>query len=114
MSNISQLLRRAQPGASISVKRHIRRGELIHTSIFNRYGVTLRQWKQKHLIWYLDNCTKEQSSNTRYDYYRTIMVLTAALNKQWQFPGSWTRPTGKRETRGIGGRPLKLAGKTKQ
>ena len=109
MSAINQLLERAQPGASLSVKRHIRRGKRIHTAIESRYGVTLRQWKQKHLIWFLDHCTKDLSRSTRYDYYRTMMVLSAALCKQWKFPGTWSRPTGSSGTRGIGGRPQKLS-----
>lgn len=108
MPEMRQLFWHAQPGAKSTVVGHIRRGERIAAAINERWGlVTVRQWQVKHLRWFLEDwCLKQgEAKTTRYDYWLTVRVITAALGKldDWEphLRGEWCR-------RGVGGRPPKL------
>src|SRR5690349_8885385 len=83
MSEIHNLLRRAQPGANKTVIDHIARGERIADAIRDRWGLmTARAWKVKHLRWFLnEHCKPPMASTTRYDYWRTARALAAALGR---------------------------------
>lgn len=111
MNEIQQLLRHAQPGADASVAGHIERGERIAAAINPHWGLsTVRAWKVKHLRWFLLAHCENVSPATLYDYWRTIRVLAAALNRlhDWEpyLHGPWLRS-------GSGGRRPKLAGRAR-
>jgi hypothetical protein len=111
MSEIQQLLLHAQPGADASVAGHIDRGERIAAEINQRWDLsTVRAWKVKHLRWFLIEHCKIAAPTTRYDYWRTIRVLAAALDRlrDWEphLRGPWVRS-------GSGGRKAKLAGRAR-
>lgn len=108
---ISRLLRSAHPGAHQTVTGHVARGARIAAAIKSRWGLqTARQWQAKHMRWILERWCPSQgfSSATRYDYWRTVRALAAALRRwsNWQpyLHGPW-------EQIGIGGRRPKLAGR---
>ena len=105
--SIAILLKRSLPGSKSSIAGHVERGERIAQAIQQRFGISEpRQWQAKHLRWVLERWASEKSEATRYDYWRTVRVLTAALGKwrDWQphLVGGWCRP-------GAGGRPAKIA-----
>lgn len=111
MSEIFQLLRKSQPGAVTTIGSHIKRGEKIVTEINRRWGVTtVRRWQVKHLRWFLQEYCKAMAPATRYDYWRTIRVMVAALDRQFDWEphlqGQWVRV-------GVGGRRPKLAGRAR-
>lgn len=104
--SIAILLKRSLPGSKSSVAGHIERGERIAQAIQERFGISEpRQWQAKHLRWVLERWAGQKSEATRYDYWRTVRVLAAALGK-WQdwWPhlyGAWCR-------NGSGGRLAKI------
>jgi hypothetical protein len=103
--SIAILLKRSLPGSKSSVTGHIERGERIAQAIQQRFGISEpRQWQAKHLRWVLERWASEKSEATRYDYWRTVRVLAAALNHwpDWapHLDGEWCR-------KGVGGRPVK-------
>ena len=105
--SIATLLKRALPGSKSSVAGHIERGERIAQAIHLRFGISEpRQWQAKHLRWAMERWASEKSEATRYDYWRTVRVLAAALNHwpDWEphLDGVWCR-------NGRGGRPSKIS-----
>jgi len=105
---IAMLLKHAVPGAAKSVGDHIARGEQIARAIQERFSISEpRQWQVKHLRWVLERWCVERkhSESRRYDMWRTVRVLTAALGrwKDWEphLKGPWCR-------KGVGGRQAKL------
>ena len=110
------LLRRSMPGASRTVQRHTRRADQIGAVIWRRWHVIPAQWQVKHLRWYLTHETRELAASSRYDHWRTVRALVAALDRleDWQphFRGPWIRPTGDATPldRRQGGRPARLPG----
>lgn len=105
--SIAILLKRSLPGSKTSIAGHIERGERIAQAIQQRFGIREpRQWQAKHLRWVLERWASKKSESTRYDYWRTVRVLAAALGN-WQdwrpyLEGEWCR-------HGVGGRPPKLS-----
>lgn len=113
MSAIRRILERAQPGSSGGVTQHIRRGERLAELIRERWQVERpEQWRAKHVRWALERGLSERSAASRYDYYRTVRVIAAALGHwpDWEphLIGSWIRPTGERGAMKAG-RPPKLS-----
>ena len=114
MSMIRALIERAQPGTiHAAVRAHIQRGERIHQLIAERWGPQHpRNWKMKHVRWYLQTETAHLAPSTRHDHWRTIRILLAAVGRWpvWepQLRGPWCYRTGQPGTGGPGGRPLKL------
>ena len=111
------LLRRSMPGASRSVHRHIRRADRIGGVIWRRWHVIPAQWRVKHVRWYLAHECRELAPASRYDYWRTVRALVAALGRlnDWlpHLRGPWIRPTTDNATppdRRKGGRPARLPG----
>jgi hypothetical protein len=109
MSEMHRLLVRSQPGARVTVAAHIARAERIAEAINERWDFsTARQWRAKHVRWFLaERCTSvTMQVSTRYDYWRTVRVIAAALGQlgNWEphLRGDWCRS-------GIGGRTPKLA-----
>lgn len=104
--SIAILLKRSLPGSKSSITGHIERGERIAHAIQQRFGISEpRQWQAKHLRWVLERWASKKSEATRYDYWRTVRVLAAALGKwqDWQphLDGAWCR-------NGRGGRSPKI------
>ena len=110
------LLRRSQPGARRSVQRHVRRAEHVGAVIWRRWHLVPAQWQVKHLRWYLSAETRDLAPGTRYDHWRTVRALVAALGRgdDWlpHLRGPWLRPCGDAAPmeRGRGGRPPRLPG----
>lgn len=108
MNPIDLMLVKAQPGARSSVRKHMARGRVIAEKIAERFPECQhpRQWRAKHLRWYLEAACARLSSATRYDHWRTVRVLAAALGRfrDWEpwLQGPWVRG-------GVGGRAPKLA-----
>jgi hypothetical protein len=105
--SIAILLKRSLPGSKSSIAGHIERGERIAQAIQQRFGISEpHQWQAKHLRWVLERWASEKSAATRYDYWRTVRVLAAALNHwpDWRphLDGAWCRM-------GRGGRPSKIS-----
>lgn len=115
LTRVEVLLKRAQPGKNSGVRAHIKRGQRIASKIEERWKINEPyQWKAKHLQWFLKAETAALSPATRYDYYRTVCVLAAAMGHwpAWEpyLRGSWTRPKQLGPRPGApGGRPRKLA-----
>lgn len=108
------LLRRSLPGAKRAARVHVRRAEHIGDAIWRRYQVAPAQWQVKHLRWFLEHHTRDLATTSRYDYWRTVRALIAALNRltDWtpHLRGPWLRPTGDHhQPMGQGRRP-KLPG----
>jgi hypothetical protein len=108
--SIAILLKRSLPGAKSSIAGHIERGERIAQAIQQRFGISgPRQWQAKHLRWVLERWARDKSEATRYDYWRTVRVLTAALGKwqEWRshLRGQWCKS-------GKGGRLPKIPNQT--
>lgn len=105
--SIAILLKRSLPGAKSSIVGHIERGERIAQAIQQRFGISEpRQWQAKHLRWVLERWASEKSEATRYDYWRTVRVLAAALGRwpDWRphLDGPWYK-------KGQGGRVPKIS-----
>lgn len=104
--SIAILLKRSLPGSKSSIAGHIERGERIARAIHERFGISEpHQWQAKHLRWVLERWASDKSEATRYDYWRTVRVLAAALGR-WQdwrphLDGAWSR-------NGRGGRSAKI------
>lgn len=114
MSSIHQILRRAQPGSSGAVHDHIRRSKRIAAAIEGRWGVDHpHQWRLKHVRWYLERSCRHLTPATRYDHWRTIRVLLAAMGRlpNWEprLRGPWCSKDGISHPRSRRGRPPKLA-----
>lgn len=114
-ASISQILRRAQPGASTAVKGHIARAAQISAAISARWGPGHGHpyhWRLKHVRWYLQEECRDLAAATRYDHWRTARVVLSALGRwpDWgpRLKGPWCYRTG-RPGSGLGGRPAKLA-----
>lgn len=110
--SIAMLLKRSVPGASSSIKGHIKRGELIADAIKIRFAISEpHQWQAKHLRWVLERYSAKLSASSRYDYWRTARALAAALGHwpDWEphLRGTWCKT-------GVGGRPPKLPQNTKR
>lgn len=118
MSQIQKLLRRAQPGTTAAVRRHIRRAEQIADTVAAYWGVDGPwQWKVKHIRWYLTEACAGMSTKTRYDHWRTLRATIAAMGRlaDWEphLRGPWQHRAG-RPGRQPGGRPAKLANRARQ
>lgn len=105
--SIAILLKRSLPGSKSSIAGHIERGERIAHAIQQRFDISEpRQWQVKHMRWVLERWASDKSEATRYDYWRTVRVLAAALRKwsDWQphLKSGWCR-------NGKGGRPAKIS-----
>lgn len=119
-ASIEQILRRAQPGSSTAVKSHIARARQISAAIETRWGTGHahpHHWRLKHVRWYLQEECRDLAAATRYDHWRTLRALLAALGR-WQawaprLKGPWCYRTG-RPGSGPGGRPAKLAHRNQQ
>jgi hypothetical protein len=112
MTKLDELLERAQPGSRRAVQVHIRRGRAIAACIEQRWGaIGPRQWRLKHVRWYLEVAAADLSAPTQYDHWRTVRVIIAAIGRltDWapRLHGSWQHRTGK-PGQGSGGRPPKL------
>jgi len=82
--SIAILLKRSLPGSKSSIAGHIERSERIARAIQERFSISEpHQWQAKHLRWVLERWASEKSGATRYDYWRTVRVIAAALGK-WQ------------------------------
>ena len=108
------------PGKTRSVQRHTRRADQIGAVIWRRWQVIPAQWQVKHLRWYLSHETRDLAPASRYDHWRTVRALIAALGRldDWLplLRGPWLRPTGdaSKSNRHLGGRPARLpAGQTR-
>jgi len=112
---ISQILKRALPGSSKSVERHIRRTRRITALIWTRFHVGPRQWQVKHVRWALQHALRDLSASSRYEYWlaceRALMVL--GRHAEWlpYLQGPWLRTNGDSSPRQMTGRPAKLPGK---
>jgi len=108
------LLRHSMPGKTRSVQRHTRRADQIGDLIWRRWQVIPEQWQVKHLRWYLSHETRDLAPASRYDHWRTVRALVAALGRldDWlpHLRGPWLRPTGdaSKPNRHLGGRPARL------
>ena len=119
MSSIHQILRRAQPGSSRAVHYHIRRGERIAAAIAERWRRDHpHQWRLKHVRWYLEYHSRHLTPATRYDHWRTMRVLLAAMGRlpHWEprLRGPWCRKDGMTQPKSRVGRPPKLANRARK
>lgn len=104
--SIAILLKRSLPGSKSSIAGHIERGERIAQAIQQRFNISEpHQWQAKHLRWVLERWTSQKSKATRYDYWRTVRALSAALGRwhHWEphLRGEWCKT-------GCGGRLPKI------
>ena len=110
------LLSRAQTGHGGVREDHIRAVERIGAWIADRFGVdaqNVHAWKCKHLRWALEVGTRDMANPTRYEYWRSVRGLIAAMGRlhDWEphLRGPWQHPDGRQPKRGQGGRPPKVA-----
>jgi len=108
-----ELMRRHFRGASAATKRRrYRVAALIAESVWKRWQVGVRRWRQKHVHWYLSHGLRNAASNTKYQHYLAIRDLVYVLGKgHWlrHLDGPWVRPNGERGPLGSG-RPATLRG----
>lgn len=71
-------------GSSITIKKHEERALKMSTAIYKRFGAHVYQYKQKHLLWFLNEHTKFYAKSTRYNYFLTITKIVL-LNKKMAF-----------------------------
>ncbi len=107
------LIHRSQSGSRQAVLVHVKRAEIIGETIWRRWQVMPVAWQAKHLRWLLSHHTRDLKPSTRYDWWRTVRVLCAALGKfeDWKphLKGPWQRPDGEvRAPAQATGRPTKL------
>jgi len=82
-----------------TVRQHLARAGYIAGIIWRRWQVGPYQWQLKHLRWYLQECTHQHASGTRYRHWLTVRLLILALDRDgWieRLDGPWVRPTGVR------------------
>jgi len=106
------LLAHTLPGSKRgTVQSHLQRAEYIGGAIWRRWQVGPRQWKLKHVRWYLTSCLKPFSVSTSYRHWLTMRAIVCALGQydQWMpyLHGEWIRPTGDKQPLKTG-RPAKL------
>lgn len=109
-----ELLAGSLPGAHSTVRGHLTRAAIIGSTIWRRFQVGPYRWQVKHLRWYLDQ-TQGLAPSSRYDHWRTVQALTAALGryKDWRphlVNGPWMRPTGEKSLPLGIGRPSRRPG----
>lgn len=102
--SIALLLKKSTPGSTISIKKHIQRGERLSEMIDNQFSISNpMQWQVKHLVWALKQLKQQNSSITVYDYWRTIRLICSSLGK-WHFWEHYLK-NPKYSTKNKGGRP---------
>jgi len=69
-------------GSAVTIKKHHERGLKISSVIYERFGVHVYQYQQKHLLWFITEFIKGFAKGTRYNYLLTIKKLIN-LNKQY-------------------------------
>ncbi|MDA9096176.1 hypothetical protein N9J88_07270 [Porticoccaceae bacterium] len=75
------LKQRIKGSRQTRVKEHMDRAKRIAIAIWARFQVGPYQYKLKHLRWYVDTCTKDLASNTRYRHWLTIRHIITSLDK---------------------------------
>lgn len=82
-----------------TVRQHLARAQRLAQVIWQRWQVGPYQWQLKHLRWYLQECTGDYTTGTRYRHWLTVRLLILALDHDgWieRLDGPWVRPTGVR------------------
>ena len=107
-------LRPKLSGAPSTRAQHLKQAGRIAVAIYDRYGVVAPgQLQAKHLRWVLAHHLGQHAKSTRYDYWRTVKVISAALGRwdDWRglLDGVWS--PNHHDNTSKGGRPAKLPGK---
>ena len=73
-------------GATITIHKHHDRAMVIADAIFQRFGVHIYQYQQKHLVWFLTQHNQTFSKGTRYNYFLTIkrIINLSPQFKRWE------------------------------
>lgn len=91
-----KLARNRMSGISHATKkRRVRRAAIVADAIWRRWQAGVWQWKLKHVRWLLEHHLREQTADTRYQYWLVIRDLLRFLGRNhWteMLNGSWTRP----------------------
>lgn len=85
-------------GSPETKKRHVMQATNIQLTITERcQRDNPKQWKLKHIHWFLDVHLKDSSPETRYRYWLTMRVIFLRLGKtrDWEprLQGSWISRT---------------------
>ncbi len=85
-------------GSPETKKRHIMQATCIQQAIAERcQRDNPKQWKLKHIHWFLDVHLKDSSPETRYRYWLTMRVIFLRIGKtrDWEprLQGSWISRT---------------------
>lgn len=73
-------------GSYATRQRHLRQAKLIQAEISERWQLeTPWVWQRKHVTWFLEHRLAGRSEATRYNYVRTVRLLTRRLEKTWVF-----------------------------
>ncbi len=71
-------------GAHATRERHIRQAKTIQAAIESRWGLSNPwSWRKKHLMWFLNQSSKQHATATRYYYILTIRLIGHRLGKLW-------------------------------
>jgi len=62
-------------GSRVTIGKHRERSLLIASALYNRFGVHIYQYQQKHFLWLLTEYVKNYTSGTQYNYYLTVIKL---------------------------------------
>ncbi len=76
-------------------KRRVRRAAIAAEAIWRRWHLGVRQWKLKHVRWFIEFHLREMSPNARYQYWLVVRDLVSILDHAHWIPllkGSWTCP----------------------
>ena len=62
-------------GSPVTIKKHRQRSLIIANAIYDRFGVHVYQYQQKHFLWLLNVFIEEYSAGTKYNYYLTVVKI---------------------------------------
>jgi hypothetical protein len=73
-------------GSSVTINKHHERCLIVATVIYKRFGMHVYQYKQKHLLWFVEYYLNGYAKSTRYNYYLTIVKLINFSDKyiKWE------------------------------
>jgi hypothetical protein len=81
MAEVRRILSALQHGNAIQRKRRFARAAQIEDAIQTRWHVSPWSWKLKHLIWFFDIRAITWSANKRYEAWRNVRAVLAAVGK---------------------------------
>jgi hypothetical protein len=115
MAEARRILSALQHGNTVQRKRRFAHAAQIEDAIQARWHVSPWSWRLKHLTWFFDVHAIDWSANKRYEAWRNVRVVLAAVGKPhlvtWlenRGNSDYLRPTGLAGRLSETGRPARI------